>query len=172
MIWSRMHQKRHGDLQPWREFEISPALNKALESILAVERLMITKGVSFPAGGSLLLIGRRPLAIVIRIPFNRPFATGNELDYVRTAIATPKFSGDGPFTAECHRLLEALAWRSKGAAHDVLHARFGNGCAAPEPRAWRRSNCSRLHFSFCAKCVCLARRQTCLCRCSPGHAQH
>jgi dTDP-4-amino-4,6-dideoxygalactose transaminase len=43
---------------------------------------------------------------VIRIPFNRPFATGNELDYVRTAIATPKFSGDGPFTAECHRLLE------------------------------------------------------------------
>jgi dTDP-4-amino-4,6-dideoxygalactose transaminase len=44
--------------------------------------------------------------IVIRIPFNRPFATGNELDYVRTAIAKPKFSGDGPFTAECHRLLE------------------------------------------------------------------
>jgi dTDP-4-amino-4,6-dideoxygalactose transaminase len=43
---------------------------------------------------------------VIRIPFNRPFATGNELDYVRTAMATPKFSGDGPFTAECHRLLE------------------------------------------------------------------
>jgi dTDP-4-amino-4,6-dideoxygalactose transaminase len=44
--------------------------------------------------------------IVIRIPFNRPFATGDELEYVRTAIATPKFSGDGPFTAECHRLLE------------------------------------------------------------------
>ena len=43
---------------------------------------------------------------MIRIPFNRPFATGNELDYVRTAMATPKFSGDGPFTAECHRLLE------------------------------------------------------------------
>jgi dTDP-4-amino-4,6-dideoxygalactose transaminase len=43
---------------------------------------------------------------VIRIPFNRPFATGNELDCVRTAIAAPKFSGDGPFTAECHRLLE------------------------------------------------------------------
>jgi dTDP-4-amino-4,6-dideoxygalactose transaminase len=43
---------------------------------------------------------------VIQIPFNRPFATGNELDYVRTAIAAPKFSGDGPFTAECHRLLE------------------------------------------------------------------
>lgn len=43
---------------------------------------------------------------MIRIPFNRPFAIGNELDYVRNAIATPKFSGDGPFTAECHRILE------------------------------------------------------------------
>jgi len=43
---------------------------------------------------------------VIQIPFNRPFATGNELDYVRAAMEAPKFSGDGPFTAECHRLLE------------------------------------------------------------------
>jgi dTDP-4-amino-4,6-dideoxygalactose transaminase len=43
---------------------------------------------------------------VIRIPFNRPFATGDELDYVRAAIAAPKFSGDGAFTAQCHRLLE------------------------------------------------------------------
>jgi dTDP-4-amino-4,6-dideoxygalactose transaminase len=43
---------------------------------------------------------------MMRIPFNRPFATGNELDYVRAAIATPKFSGDGSFTAQCHRLLE------------------------------------------------------------------
>jgi dTDP-4-amino-4,6-dideoxygalactose transaminase len=41
-----------------------------------------------------------------RIPFNRPFATGNELDYVRSAIATPKLSGDGSFTARCHALLE------------------------------------------------------------------
>jgi dTDP-4-amino-4,6-dideoxygalactose transaminase len=43
---------------------------------------------------------------MIRIPFNRPFATGDELDYIRAAIATPKFSGDGKFTADCHRLLE------------------------------------------------------------------
>ncbi|MFL6499458.1 MAG: dTDP-4-amino-4,6-dideoxygalactose transaminase [Candidatus Udaeobacter sp.] len=43
---------------------------------------------------------------MIQIPFNRPFATGKELDYVGAAIAAPKFSGDGPFTAECHRLLE------------------------------------------------------------------
>lgn len=43
---------------------------------------------------------------MIRIPFNRPFATGNELDYIRAAIATPKFSGDGSYTAHCHTLLE------------------------------------------------------------------
>jgi dTDP-4-amino-4,6-dideoxygalactose transaminase len=43
---------------------------------------------------------------VIRIPFNRPFATGDELNYVRAAIASPKFSGDGSFTAQCHLLLE------------------------------------------------------------------
>ena len=62
MIWSRMQQKRNSHLQPWRELEISPALNKALESILTIERSMITKGVSFPVGGSLLLIGRKPLS--------------------------------------------------------------------------------------------------------------
>jgi dTDP-4-amino-4,6-dideoxygalactose transaminase len=43
---------------------------------------------------------------VIRIPFNRPFATGGELDYIRAAIATPQFSGDGGQTAHCHALLQ------------------------------------------------------------------
>ena len=43
---------------------------------------------------------------MIRIPFNRPFATGKEIDYIRAAIATPKLSGDGPYTAQCHGLLE------------------------------------------------------------------
>jgi dTDP-4-amino-4,6-dideoxygalactose transaminase len=43
---------------------------------------------------------------MIRIPFNRPFATGDELDYIGAAITTPKFSGDGPYTARCHMLLE------------------------------------------------------------------
>jgi len=43
---------------------------------------------------------------VIRIPFNRPFATGKEIDYIRAAIATPKLSGDGPYTVQCHGLLE------------------------------------------------------------------
>jgi len=62
MIWSRVQRRRNHDFQPWREFEIGPALNKTLESILKLERMVIRKGVSFPAGGSLLLIGRKPLS--------------------------------------------------------------------------------------------------------------
>ena len=62
MIWSRLQRRRNHDFQPWREFEIGPALNKTLESILNLERMVIRKGVSFPVGGSLLLIGRKPLS--------------------------------------------------------------------------------------------------------------
>jgi SAM-dependent methyltransferase len=61
MMWSRMQRTRDRDFQPWRELEISRSLNKTLESILSFERMVIGKGVSFPAGGSLLLIGRKPL---------------------------------------------------------------------------------------------------------------
>ena len=62
MILSRMRRKRDQELNPWREFEINPALNRTLESILSFERIMIKTGASFPAGGSLLLVGRKPLS--------------------------------------------------------------------------------------------------------------
>ena len=62
MILSRLRRKRDQELNPWREFEINPALNRTLESILSFERIMIKTGASFPAGGSLLLVGRKPLS--------------------------------------------------------------------------------------------------------------
>ena len=62
MIWSRVVRKRDHHFQPLREFEIGPALNKTLECILSFERLLIRLGASFPAGGSLLLVGRKPLS--------------------------------------------------------------------------------------------------------------
>jgi dTDP-4-amino-4,6-dideoxygalactose transaminase len=40
------------------------------------------------------------------IPFNRPVAVGNELQYMTEALANEKLSGDGPFTKKCHALLE------------------------------------------------------------------
>jgi len=60
MIWSRLRRKRNHEFQPWREFELGHALNKTLESILKFERMIIRTGASFPAGGSLLLVGRKP----------------------------------------------------------------------------------------------------------------
>jgi dTDP-4-amino-4,6-dideoxygalactose transaminase len=41
------------------------------------------------------------------IPFNRPVMLGNELDYIRQAVANGQISGDGPFTKKCHAFLEA-----------------------------------------------------------------
>ena len=40
------------------------------------------------------------------IPFNKPYATGAEYDYIREAIANAHVSGNGPFTRRCERRLE------------------------------------------------------------------
>jgi dTDP-4-amino-4,6-dideoxygalactose transaminase len=40
------------------------------------------------------------------IPFNKPFLTGRELDYIKQAHAAHHLSGDGPFTKRCSEWLE------------------------------------------------------------------
>ena len=40
------------------------------------------------------------------VPFNRPLATGRELEYIQQAIDSGHISGDGSFTKKCHVLLE------------------------------------------------------------------
>ena len=40
------------------------------------------------------------------LPFNRPYMTGREFDFIREAHANGKLSGDGPFSARCHAWLE------------------------------------------------------------------
>jgi dTDP-4-amino-4,6-dideoxygalactose transaminase len=42
----------------------------------------------------------------IEIPFNKPFMTGHELDYIREAHATGQLSGNGTFTRRCQKWLE------------------------------------------------------------------
>jgi dTDP-4-amino-4,6-dideoxygalactose transaminase len=42
-----------------------------------------------------------------KIPFNKPFATGKELDYLQQAIANGHLSGNGEFTKKCHAWLES-----------------------------------------------------------------
>jgi dTDP-4-amino-4,6-dideoxygalactose transaminase len=52
---------------------------------------------------------------LVRVPFNQACLAGAELDYVRQAILSGHLAGDGPFTARCHALLEAIL-----GAHKVL----------------------------------------------------
>lgn len=42
----------------------------------------------------------------MKIPFNRPHLSGNEMEYIREAVASGKISGDGMFTRKCHRFFE------------------------------------------------------------------
>jgi dTDP-4-amino-4,6-dideoxygalactose transaminase len=35
------------------------------------------------------------------IPFNKPFLTGNETQYIEEAVASGKISGNGFFTQKC-----------------------------------------------------------------------
>lgn len=58
LIVSRYRQ-RNKEVDPAAEFNINPLLNTGLEKILDVERTAIRAGVSFPAGGSLLLVARK-----------------------------------------------------------------------------------------------------------------
>jgi dTDP-4-amino-4,6-dideoxygalactose transaminase len=43
----------------------------------------------------------------MRIPFNRPYLSGNEIEYIRDAVASGKISGDGAFTRKCHQYFES-----------------------------------------------------------------
>ncbi len=43
---------------------------------------------------------------MIKIPFNRPFIIGKELEYIAQAVSDGHISGDGIFTKKCHALLE------------------------------------------------------------------
>lgn len=42
-----------------------------------------------------------------RIPFNRPYVSGEEFSYMQQAAAAGHLSGDGQFTRKCHAILEA-----------------------------------------------------------------
>lgn len=48
------------DYDPLAELRIAPWANRALEAVLGLERALISAGASLPAGGSLLVVARRP----------------------------------------------------------------------------------------------------------------
>lgn len=41
------------------------------------------------------------------IPFNKPWLTGKELDYIEAAVSSGKISGNGDYTHKCHKFLQA-----------------------------------------------------------------
>lgn len=47
------------------------------------------------------------------IPFNKPYLTGNELDYIREAVESGKISGDGIFTKKCQEAIQQLLGRGR-----------------------------------------------------------
>jgi hypothetical protein len=57
MIISRLKKRNPAlEFDPMAELKINPLINNLFEKILDLERRMILLGLSFPAGGSLLLI--------------------------------------------------------------------------------------------------------------------
>src|SRR5882762_5168123 len=42
----------------------------------------------------------------MQIPFNQPFFSGKEFEFIQQAIGKWRLSGDGMFTQKCHALLE------------------------------------------------------------------
>ncbi len=48
-----------------------------------------------------------------KTPFNRPYMTGKELNYIAEAKFLNKLSGDGPFTRRCHQWLEQYSHSEK-----------------------------------------------------------
>jgi SAM-dependent methyltransferase len=60
MFLSRFAQRApKGQYDPAAELRLAPWLNRTLETVLDAERALIRAGVSLPAGGSLLLVGRK-----------------------------------------------------------------------------------------------------------------
>ncbi len=43
----------------------------------------------------------------MNIPFNKPFTTGKELEYIQQAISNANLSGNGEFTQKCHTWLKS-----------------------------------------------------------------
>jgi len=60
MALSRLAQRTpKDDYDPAAELRLAPWLNRMLEAMLGLERALIRAGASLPAGGSLLLVGRK-----------------------------------------------------------------------------------------------------------------
>ena len=60
MVISAMrNRKLKPDYDPWAELKMAPVTNKALGTVLSMERMLIQQGVSMPVGGTLFMVARK-----------------------------------------------------------------------------------------------------------------
>jgi len=63
MLISRWRQPKEAkDVNPTGEFNINPVVNRVMTNVLTAERALIKSRLSLPAGGSLLIVARKPVA--------------------------------------------------------------------------------------------------------------
>jgi SAM-dependent methyltransferase len=60
LVLSRLRFRDKKDFDPLAEFRAPPFVDSALGWVLTAERTLIRSGLSLPAGGSLLVVARRP----------------------------------------------------------------------------------------------------------------
>ncbi len=49
----------------------------------------------------------------MKIPFNKPYVTGREMEYIRTVVEYGRFAGNGDFSQKCARRLEEITGSRK-----------------------------------------------------------
>lgn len=60
LMWLSRRRAQTGDNDPMSEFRIASWLNRALETVMKFELGLLKLGWTFPVGGSLLLLARKP----------------------------------------------------------------------------------------------------------------
>lgn len=60
LMWLSRHRSSGDAVDAMAEFTIPAPVNAALEAVMRLEEALLRLGLRFPAGGSLLLVARRP----------------------------------------------------------------------------------------------------------------
>jgi dTDP-4-amino-4,6-dideoxygalactose transaminase len=86
----------------------------------------------------------------MKIPFNKPFLSGKETEYITEAVKSGKICGDGDFTKKCHQFFEQK--------YGFQKCLLTTSCTdALEMAAILIDHRAVLHFCIYRECICTAR---------------
>jgi SAM-dependent methyltransferase len=60
LMLTARRQAQTSDYDPMAEFHLAPWLNRSLEAVMSLELILLKLGLTFPMGGSLLVLARKP----------------------------------------------------------------------------------------------------------------